>query len=283
MRTLLITPTHAPDRERCRLLVESCRRHLSGVEAHLLLIDEAEQELFAPLASSQVQLVTKESLLPWWVKRNPLSSRWWLSLKSLPVRGWIMQQVIKLAIAERFEADILLFADSDMVFVRPFSPEDIIVDGKVRHYRAERGPMQYRDRRYRNWYGAAANVCGIANPDLIEGSYIAQLNSWRHENVLELYRAIEGGRGEWMPKMMRHLDFSEFVLYGAFVDHVLGELSGHYVDSEQLCHSSWFYDIDQAADVDSFISQLKPRHRALHLQSNLGLNAELLESLSLPA
>ncbi len=279
MRTLLITPTHAPDLERCRLLTRSAQRHLSGVEAHLLLIDEAERELFQPLVSSTVHLITKESLLPWWVRRNPLSSRWWLSLKSLPVRGWIMQQVIKLAIAEQFQADVLLFADSDMVFVKPFSPGHIISDGRVRHFRAERGPMQYTDRRYRNWYRFAANVCQVDNPDDISGSYIAQLNSWRHENVIELYRTLETNGGQWMTRAMRCLDFSEFVLYGAFVDHVLGDLSDHYEDPHQLCHSSWFYPVETEQDIESFLSRLNPFHRAVHLQSNLGLDAELLGGL----
>lgn len=279
MRTLLITPTHAPDLERCRLLVQSSRRHLSGVEAHLLLIDEAERELFEPLVSSTVHLVTKESLLPWWIRRNPLSGKWWLSLKSLPIRGWILQQIIKLAIAERYQADVLLFADSDMVFVRPFDPSHIIVDGKVRHFRAERGPMQYTDLRYRNWYGVAADICGVSSPDNISGAYIAQLNSWRHENVIELYRAMEQRGTPWMTQLARKLDFSEFVLYGAFVDHVLGSLSGHYVDENQLCHSSWFYDLQTEDDVDDFISRLSPFHRAVHLQSNLGMNASLLDAL----
>ena len=261
------------------MLVHSARQHLSGVEAHLLLIDEAERELFQPLVNSTVHLITKESLLPWWVRRNPLSSRWWLTLKSLPVRGWIMQQVIKLAIAERFDADILLFADSDMVFIKPFSPSHIIRDQRVRHFRAERGPMQYSARRYRNWYQFAANVCGVADPNSISGSYIAQLNSWRHENVIELYRLLEKDRGQWMTRMMRCLDFSEYVLYGAFVDHVLGDLSGHYQDSNQLCHSSWFYPVQTACDVTDFIDMLSPAHHAVHLQSNLGLDGRLLSSL----
>ncbi|MEE4660635.1 MAG: DUF6492 family protein [Halieaceae bacterium] len=279
MKTILITPTHAPDLERCRLLVRSAAQHLSGVDAHLLLIDEAEWHLFAPLVSDTVQLVTKESLLPWWVRRNPLSSRWWLTLKSLPVRGWIMQQVIKLAIAEQFQADILLFADSDMVFIKPFSPEHIISGNRVRHFRAERGPNQYRDRRYQNWYRFAGNVCGVQDPQTISGSYIAQLNSWRHENVIELYRLLEQRGTHWMTRVMRCLDFSEFVLYGAFVDHVLGDFSGHYTDTEQLCHSSWFYPVETESDVESFIDRLLPAHRAVHLQSNLGLDGRLLNSL----
>jgi hypothetical protein len=282
MRTVLVTPTYAPDFERCRLLVDSCQQYVSGVQRHLLLIDEAERDLFACLESDQVEILCKEQLLPWWIRRNPLSSRWWLSLASLPVRGWILQQVVKLAIAEQCDADALLFADSDMVFIRPFSPDDIRRGDKLRHYRAQRGPRMYSDRRYRNWYRVAASIAGLPDPDSIDGAYIAQLNCWRRENVEALYRALEqAALGSWQARLLRCLDFSEFVLYGAFVDYALGDASGHYRDPDNLCHSSWYYPIVNDTDVDRFISELDPRHHALHLQSNLGLNPELLSAFNL--
>ena len=284
MRTLLVTPSYGPDLKRCQLLVQSANRYVSGIDRHLIIIDEAERYLFQPLESERVQLVSKESMLPWWIRRNPLSSRWWLSLSSLPVRGWIMQQVIKLAVAEHYQADLLLFADSDMVFIKPFTPEHIITDGKVRHYRSERKPVMYSDRRYRNWYAQAAGVCGIADANTIGGAYISQLNSWRHENIVELYRLIEAqGSQGWMTQLLRCLDMSEFVLYGTYVDHVLGPLSGHYVDEQEICHSSWYYQINSQQDVCSFVDQLSPQHRALHLQSNLGLAPDLLSAFSLSA
>jgi hypothetical protein len=48
------------------------------------------------------------------------------------VRGWIVQQVIKLATSED---DVVLVADSDVEFVRPFTVETFVRDGVVRFYR----------------------------------------------------------------------------------------------------------------------------------------------------
>ena len=278
MKTVLVTPSYAPDFERCKLLIESAARHVHDVDEHVLLVDESDRVLFSQLCSDQVSLMTKESLLPWWIRKNPLGSRWWLSMGSLPVRGWIVQQVVKLAIAEQLQADVLLFADSDMVFVKRFDKSAFTrSDGRVRHFRARRGPMMYTDKRYQNWYGVAAGLCNMASHRDIEGSYIAQLNSWRHENVIELHRLIESQQGTpWMTRMLRCLDFSEFVLYGAFVDHVLYDMAGHYIDEQPLCHSSWFYNINTVADVEAFKSDLDDRHVAIHLQSNLGLSSQLL-------
>jgi len=282
MKTLLITPSYGPDFDRARLLLASCERHVSGIERHLLLIDEADRAQFQRLQSDQVELVSKESRLPWWVRRSPRSSRWWLSLGSLPVRGWILQQVMKLAIAEYYDAEALVFADSDMIFIKPFHPQMLIRDNKLRHYCDRRGPHMRSDRRYQNWYQFAAQVCGIDNPDQINGSYIAQLNSWRHENVIELYRPLEQGyQHGWMTRLLRCLDMSEYVLYGTYVDHCLGDLSGHYRDPQQLCHSSWFHPIEKAADVDHFVKKLAPEHLALHLQSNLKLDPTLLSAFNL--
>ena len=65
MKTILVTPSHAPDRERCELLVKTAERHVSGIDTHLLLVDEASAPAFEPMARGRVRLLTQESMLPW--------------------------------------------------------------------------------------------------------------------------------------------------------------------------------------------------------------------------
>ena len=195
-----------------------------------------------------------------------------------------MQQVMKLAMAERYQSDAILFADSDLVFVRPFSALDIYQGDLLRLWRGQRGPNQRTDRRYRNWYAMAAAVCQLEDPDAINGSYIAQLTSWRHENVVQLYRQIEAGRNSgWLVRLLRYIDFSEFVLYGVFAEHCLSAQHGHYLDKQNLCHSSWFFDVQTPEDVSSFIGQMSPHQVAVHLQSNLGMSADMLDAIVAPS
>jgi hypothetical protein len=52
-----------------------------------------------------------------------------------PVRGWILQQVIKLAAVAASGDDAVLVVDSDVEFVRPFTAEMFVRDGRVRFFR----------------------------------------------------------------------------------------------------------------------------------------------------
>src|SRR5258708_16894788 len=54
-----------------------------------------------------------------------------------PVRGWIMQQIIKLAAATRLDADILLLVDSDVQFVRPITFDTFGQNGRLLQYRRD--------------------------------------------------------------------------------------------------------------------------------------------------
>jgi hypothetical protein len=67
------------------------------------------------------------------------------------------------------------------------------------------------------------------------------------------------------------LELSEYILYGAFCETVIGlETSGHFASQQDLCHCCWFSEdaeaLLQGRDV------LREGGYALLLQSNLGLS-----------
>ena len=105
MRTALITPSYLPDLHRCELMLDTAHKHVSGMVGHFILVDQSDMPHFAHLRSPNVTLVAKEDILPSWIRKAPLTSKWWLSAKTLPVRGWILQQIIKLAVAHHIDAD----------------------------------------------------------------------------------------------------------------------------------------------------------------------------------
>src|SRR6202043_921917 len=77
-----------------------------------------------------------------------------------PVRGWIQQQVVKLAAIAASEDDVVLVVDSDVEFVRPFTAEMFVRDGTVRFFRK---PNQIDKRlpRHMTWHRVARALLGL--------------------------------------------------------------------------------------------------------------------------
>lgn len=108
MKTVLITPSHLPDLQRCELLLETADKHVSGMAGHCLIVDQSDMPSFAHLQSNHITLIAKEDLLPGWIKKSPWPRKWWLSTKTMPVRGWILQQVVKLLVAPNTSMPMLI-------------------------------------------------------------------------------------------------------------------------------------------------------------------------------
>ncbi len=273
MQTVLVTPSWLPDLERCRFLVESARRLTRGFSAHYLVVDAKDAPAFSALTGDGVQLLIKEDILPPWLHHVPLSRKWWCSTRTLPVRGWIVQQVVKLAVAAREEWDAVCFADSDMIFVEEFAASNLWRTGALRLYRDNRKPHFYADRRYRNWYASAARMLGLGNPAALPGAYITQLVTMRSDSVRRMCTHIESQTGRpWMTTLLRALDFSEYIVYGTYVEHV-EQCRDHFTDASQHCHNSWFFDVEDKDSLRSFLASKTPEQAAVLVQSNLGIPA----------
>jgi len=282
MNNLLVTPTYAPDFLRCKAMLESASRYISGATQHLILIDEPDWGLFKSLQSSNVQVVCKSEYLPTNLFRVPLQKRWWLTDCSWPVRGWILQQIIKLAVAAKSPVDSVSFVDSDVIFVRPFHLDHLWDAQQLRLFRNTRGPKQYRHIRYKNWYRFSCNALSIGKPEYQPSTFIVQLMSMRPELVRRLFRKLEDRfRRPWYQTLLNCFDFSEYTLYGLYAESLGEARSGHYFTESALCHSSWFYDIHTEQDVQSFVAKRSKKQCAIHLQSNLGLKPDsLVQALS---
>jgi len=274
MKTVLITPSYRPDLQRCELMLETASQHVTGMAGHYVIVDHADMPYFAHLRSNRVTLVTKEDLLPRWVHKMPFTSKWWLSAKTLPFRGWILQQVIKLAVAEHIEADAYCYADSDIAFIRPFDASLLWRGDRLRFQREYRRGVMVGAKRYRNWYQVAAQYCGLSDPQVVTGAYIAQLNTLKRDAIRGLLRRIEQIEGRpWLEVLLSTWDFSEYILYGAYVEHVL-DFKGHFVAPKLLCHSSWYHQINHLNDLPEFMALIEKHHVAVHIQSNLKISSD---------
>jgi hypothetical protein len=231
-----VTPSYINDFERCKLLCESKAKFSPYPIKHYIIVDTQDLELFKSLENDCTVILPKEKLLPWWIKKLPLTKKnIWVSLKTPPVRGWLIQQIIKIAVAHHVEEDVLIFADSDVFFVRNFVRENFVRADKVRFYRKlECVPADMKEGHFL-WYKTASRLLESPDIDFPANDYINQLVTWRRENVLQLCKRLEEVSGKnWIQTLCGCWNLSEYILYGVFIDHFLKENSGHYFEATDI-------------------------------------------------
>jgi Family of unknown function (DUF6492) len=272
----IITPSYAPDFERCQLLSWSIKEFVSPSINHYIIVDRRDLSLFRQLEGPQTKIITVESILPWWIQRIPLLKNGWLSLKTLPIRNWIIQQIVKIAIAQFIDADVLVFVDSDTTFVRPFNFQSLIREGKVRLFQEH----SYHTETHFNGCKSAYELLGIPDMNYPAPGYIGNIITWKRDNVLKLYEKLESiSKQEWIQTLGNSWHLSEYILYGVFVDHFLKERSGHYYDAEKICHEYWSPSPMSDEELEHFFAEIPPHHVAVMISAKAGISVEQYQML----
>src|SRR5215475_15794730 len=134
-RMAVITKSFAPDFELCTALNHSVLDNSPSTVQHHIIVPRSDLKLFGRLAGPRTHVRCETDLLPRTFVPVPFSNIT-VNLRRLfpPVRGWIQQQVIKLAAVAASADDVVLIADSDVEFVRRFTAEMFVRDGKVRFF-----------------------------------------------------------------------------------------------------------------------------------------------------
>jgi hypothetical protein len=234
----IVTPSYWMDLDRCAMLVESVERWVAPDIKHYLVIANRDLKLFRPLVTARTEIVVVEDIIPRWLFRVPGLRRFWISLKTRPVKNWILQQIVKLSVPSVVSQDVLLYADSDMFFVKPYDPRHYERGGDVPFFveYGQRGLIESNDR----WQAAASRLLGLPAERDCDTNYIGQLVCWRRLNALEaLQRVEETTRRQWQRAVAPLNGFSEYILYGVFVARLMGERSGHWQDEKIRTLNYW--------------------------------------------
>jgi Family of unknown function (DUF6492) len=286
-RVVFITPSYDADFERCRLLCDSMDRTAREPTEHLLLVADHDVALFKPLAGPRRRIIADSELLPDWLVavRPPLGRCRWIT-RSLtrpvwPMSGWHVQQLRKLLVARLVSADVLVMADSDSVFIRPFGQE-LFVDamGQVRLYGLPGGIGRDEARwgEHHKWTRTAAAVLNLPEPTFPATDYIVNLVSWRRDHALALLRHVEETTGlEFVEAMGRRRTFSEYQLYGAFAENVLGG-AGHFSSAQPLSHTYWAGDALTGESFARFASTMDKDQIALCIQSFTDTSTDMIRA-----
>jgi hypothetical protein len=236
----VITPSFGPDFELCVDLNRSVLRNSPDTIHHHVIVPQSDLDLFGQLAGPRTHIRCEADFLPRSFLRLPLTTFTInLSRPLPPVRGWILQQVIKLAAVAASNDDVVVLVDSDVEFIRPFNAETFVKDGVVRFYRKPR-EIDARLPRHVIWHHVARRLLGLPQAQPPFADYISSLLAWDPSIVRRMLAHIAATTGRpWTSAIGSQLHFSEWTLYGVFVDEAMGPPANAFASDDPLCLAHW--------------------------------------------
>lgn len=280
MTTLaVITPSFAGDFELCVDLNRSVLANTPPDVRHHIIVPGRDLELFGRLANERTVVRDESEFLPRSLVSVP-GTKYSVNLRRPypPVRGWIIQQIVKLGAAAAAEADVVVLVDSDIVFCRPFDASTFVRDGAVRLYRKP-AEIDARLPRHMIWHQTARELVGLPAQQPPYHDYVSSLLAWDPALVRGLLERVEKvTRRPWQTAVGGQLHFSEWTLYGVYVDGVLGAPANSFASDDTLCHSYWEETPLDATTVRDFLSDIKPDDIAVMISAKSRTPLELRRS-----
>jgi len=275
----IITASYAPDFERCRILCESIDRYATGYSCHYILVDAPDVGLFAELADPKRKIITDTELLPWWMKRmpkamSPKGRRVWLSPRTMPMHGWHIQQIMRIAVASMLDEDGLLYCDSDTAFIRDYDLNKMWHGERMRLWAEPEGALTAKND-HLHWAEHAAQALSIPARERVLDNFVCSFVTWRRQTVIDMCAHIERTHSKpWVATVASSRKFSECMLYGAYVHGVLGG-ADHWNTTHELCPMKWFNPAPSEAELTSMVSNLAPEAVGVGVQSFIPLPPDM--------
>lgn len=279
----IVTPSYWRDLDSCRLLCDSMDRFVTGYEMHYLVVGDEDAALFAPLAGPKRRVVTASELLPklWPVGIWRGRRYWWAPGLGLPIYGWHLQQLRKIAMTLAQSSDRVMCVDSDNCFVRPLDLAQIAHAPKVEHFVRE-GEIGEALPNHAVWRQNAYRLLGLPVPPLPGDDFIGHMIVWDRETVRSIVARIEKTSGSvWWRAIARRRHFSEYLIYGAAVSAEPDLASRHERTSLSRCLSYWSGPALDEAGIASFIDKLEPHQSAIAIQSHIQTSADAIRKTML--
>lgn len=255
-RLAVVTPSFGPDFEMCAALHRSVRAFGPPDVEHHIIVPKGDLPLFRRL---DAQVHDEAEFLPRSIRSVPgLNYSVNLRRPFPPLRGWILQQLVKLAATARLDADVAVLVDSDIEFVRPFTVDTFRRDGVVRFYRKP-DDVDERLPRHVIWHRVARSLLGVPAADPPHHDYVSSLLAWDPALVRGLLARVESVTGRrWSDVVGAELHFSEWTLYGVYVDEVVGPAARSFASDASLCHAYWDETPLDEPGLRRFLADIKP-------------------------
>jgi hypothetical protein len=264
-KTAFITPSYHGDFERCRLLCETTKAFLPAGVEHILIIDQRDHAQFKPLESGPVRIAISENVMG-----RKARQRLFGMLPGLPIRGWIWQQLCKIAAVNVTDAEVLQFVDSDVAFTKHIDIGKLTDDkNRVRLQRVD-----YHDKSSERWSKIAGSLLGLKSVPASHG-YVGNYITWRRDIVLEMMKRIESITSlAWPDAIARHRTFSEYQTYGTFSEQIADpKYERSFIDTRPNIHMTWSLERKPEA-IAAFMEGMEPGHFGIMIHSKLGIPVE---------
>jgi hypothetical protein len=243
-RVALLTPTYARDLELCTLLCESVDRHVSSFSKHYLLVPDSDVPLFSRLETERRSVLSASSFLPEWLRPLPAIIRrkrrqYWWSLRAKPVSGWHVQQILKIAATTTLPHQRYCILDSDVVFFRDFDVSRFEYPNAIPLVTMPDGVTSCKVH-HSNWVETAHRLLGLPAPPLPASDFIGHIIFWDQTATRAMTSKIERVNNlGWVEALCRTREFSEYMLYGYFVQNDASFAGSHIPTSSTPCISYW--------------------------------------------
>ncbi len=283
----LITCSMAKDLDLFAILARSVDECVDEDIVHHVIVPGREIGAFRGFGSARRRIIAQEDVLPLKVLalprflkalapvapvfRRPL----YLDRRLRLVRGWIIQQLIKIETSRAAPQKAVVHVDSDVFFVRRLSAGDILDGDRVRFFRAGgAGEIPV----HREWSEAAARAVGAGAPPS-GAHYIENCVIWSPGVVRDLVARIEAVHGRpWHEALRDAGSFSEYFVYGVYADLVRGG-AGLSASDASLCHSYWDAAPIGPGDMARHLGLMRAHHRAVAVQSTHAFTAQARRAL----
>jgi hypothetical protein len=240
----LVTPTYWRDLALCELLCETVDRWIDGFDKHYLIVADDDQPLFAKLEGVRREVIAASELLPRWLRPLPAflrrgTRRYWWSLRTKPVSGWHVQQLLKLAAAATLDGPRFCIVDSDVAFFRRF---DLAAYRRPHPIPAYYAPAAVTEdtAMHAAWVKSTHRLLGLPPPAFPADDFIGHVIFWDRASVRSMLDRIEKVTArEWPEALCRVRDFSEYMLYGFHQRRDAEEAQRHYPSTASACISYW--------------------------------------------
>lgn len=282
MSLAVVTPTHRNDLQIFSDLHQSVLLHTEECVKHYVIVPEADAELFAKMAGPRCIVVPEESqysahyrsmravnhilrplpCIPSHARIAAINVR----RPFIPIRGWVMQQALKIDLSRQLDVDTILLIDSDVELVRPVDELMLRRSGRAMLYRRP-GAVDSCLPRHMQWHAVARRLLGLPPARFPAPDYVTSFCVWEPRVIRAMIARIEQVTGRsWMDAVTGQRTFSEWTLYGVFAEEVM-KYEKEALTESSLCHSYWGtvpLTIESAAE---FLSRVNADDVAILIQS----------------
>ncbi len=279
----LLTPTYGRDLELCALLCESVDRHVTSFSKHYLLVPDCDVPLFSRFESERRTVLPASKFLPGWLRPLPRIIRrkrrhFWWSLRAKPASGWHVQQILKIAATIALPHQRYCILDSDVVFFRDFDLSRFEYPNPIPLLNLP-DEVTSKQIRHSRWVDTSHQLLGLPTPSLPASDFIGHIIFWDQETTRAMASKIEAVTNlDWVEALCRTREFSEYMLYGYFVENDARFAGRHAPSSRTRCVSYWDQPKLGKTELNRLLGGADKDHVAFSVASFSGTPVEILRS-----